>query len=375
MGMRQSDDVRLVQNIPCPSPTPLAAGETADISSTEAVLGEEDADEVDAFSFAARRDVDASSMVAVLGHEDEDEEEPTNAMELDFVDALTGSNTSLASFPGFDVAMFALGQGRSATLAVPPKDDGDTRSIEAVLGAEDALAMEATADVVEEALQVPQEEDEETDASSDVDLADSIVFTFDSALAHALSLAPTPAHGQDPDLALILADADITEDAPWKALCTRTWTREDAARALLFIPWCALVGAAICLHPRTVGRLVFQPSSSSSSSPTFLSLPLPRSPAPPTPIRRLAHHAHTALGHVACFVFVLGALAWVFPVLGMGVGLGVGGGGWTWRVWALFSEGWKRSLFVRSWWRGGEQSAVLAASFRSGGVVCGRERV
>jgi hypothetical protein len=69
-----------------------------------------------------------------------------------------------------------------------------------------------------------------------------------------------------------------------------------ALRVLLFLPWCVAVGAAIALHPRSLPPLV-----RAYAGP------------PRTPLRRLAHHAHTARAHVGIFAGAVGLVGAALP--------------------------------------------------------------
>ncbi|KAI9434584.1 hypothetical protein H4582DRAFT_2060024 [Lactarius indigo] len=67
-------------------------------------------------------------------------------------------------------------------------------------------------------------------------------------------------------------------------------------RVLFFVPWCVAVGAVIVLYPRALTRLV-----------RLYALP------PPTPLHRLAYHAHTAGPHVCIFAAALCLVAVALP--------------------------------------------------------------
>ncbi len=69
-----------------------------------------------------------------------------------------------------------------------------------------------------------------------------------------------------------------------------------ASRILFFLPWCIAVGAAIALHPRLLPPLV-----RTYAGPW------------PTPLHRLAHHAHTARAHVGIFIGAVGLAAAALP--------------------------------------------------------------
>ncbi|KAH9041906.1 hypothetical protein EDB83DRAFT_2408906 [Lactarius deliciosus] len=85
------------------------------------------------------------------------------------------------------------------------------------------------------------------------------------------------------------------------------------ARVLFFVPWCVAVGAAIVLYPRALTRLVRL-----------------YAPAPPTPLHRLAYHAHTAGPHVCIFAAAVCLAAAALP-------------GWLFRAALLGAVG------VRAW--------------------------
>ncbi|KAH9020805.1 hypothetical protein EDB85DRAFT_2002946 [Lactarius pseudohatsudake] len=89
------------------------------------------------------------------------------------------------------------------------------------------------------------------------------------------------------------------------------------ARVLFFVPWCVAVGAAIVLYPRALTRLVRL-----------------YAPPPPTPLHRLAYHAHTAGPHVCIFAAVVCLAAAALP-------------GWLFRAALLGAVGVRAAVVAR----------------------------
>lgn len=82
-----------------------------------------------------------------------------------------------------------------------------------------------------------------------------------------------------------------------------------AARVILFIPWCILVGGSILLMPNSLPRFVSTASGASPSS-SFSHTITPVLP-PPGP-RRFAYWAECAYYHVAIFLGCICSALWWF---------------------------------------------------------------
>ncbi|KAH8986451.1 hypothetical protein EDB92DRAFT_2116395 [Lactarius akahatsu] len=89
------------------------------------------------------------------------------------------------------------------------------------------------------------------------------------------------------------------------------------ARVLFFVPWCVAVGAAIVLYPRALTRLVRLYAA-----------------VPPTPLHRLAYHAHTAGPHVCIFAAAVCLAAAALP-------------GWLFRAALLGAVGVRAAVVAR----------------------------
>jgi hypothetical protein len=98
-------------------------------------------------------------------------------------------------------------------------------------------------------------------------------------------------------------DASVITRAP--APPSSPWTPQGlplpaplalASRVIFFLPWCIAVGAAIALHPRLLTPLVRM-----YAGPW------------PTPLHRLAHHAHTAHAHIGIFLGTVSVAAMALP--------------------------------------------------------------
>jgi len=134
---------------------------------------------------------------------------------------------------------------------------------------------------------------------------------------------------------------------------------------VFFVPWCIAIGATIVLYPRALTRLVRL-----------------YAPPPPTPLHRLAHHAHTARPHVCIFAAALCLAAAALPGWLPRAALVAAVGARAAVVWCGFaaqierrgraegpSEEWRED--ARCVWRvlcGEEEKEILRAS-AGGGVV------
>lgn len=130
------------------------------------------------------------------------------------------------------------------------------------------------------------------------------------------------------------------------------------ARLVFFVPWCVAVGAAIVLYPRALTLLVRL-----------------YAPPPPTPLHRLAYHAHTAPAHVCIFAAALclavAALPGLLPRAMLLGGVGVRAAIVAWGHDELIdghrdaegaSEEWREDArCVRRVLRGEEESEILRA--------------